>query len=61
MTKWEKLEHEIYVLGEIINSNTKTIASKAMNDQDREALTRQVDIRTAHRKLLQQRLDRLSK
>jgi hypothetical protein len=61
MTDLEKLQHEIYLLGEIINSNAAALKSKAMSDEDREALQRQITMRTAHRKVLQQRLDRLSK
>src|SRR3981189_807697 len=34
----DKLEHEIYVLGKIIEANASTLTSKTMNDEDREAL-----------------------
>jgi hypothetical protein len=61
MTQIEKLQNEIYLLGEIINSNAAALKSKAMSDEDREALQRQITTRNAHRKLLLQRLERLSK
>ena len=61
MTELEKLQHEIYLLGEIINSNAATLKSKTMSDEDREALKRQIAVRTSHRNVLLQRLDRLSK
>jgi hypothetical protein len=61
MTELEKLQHEIYLLGEIINSNAATLKSKTMSDEDREALRRQIAVRTSHRNVLLQRLDRLSK
>jgi len=56
----DKLKHEIYVLGKIIEANASTLTSKTMNDEDREALQKQMTTRMAHLKLLQQRLDRLS-
>ena len=56
----DKLKHEIYVLGKIIEANASTLTSKTMNDEDREALQEQMTTRMAHLKLLQQRLDRLS-
>jgi hypothetical protein len=59
-TQLQKLQHEIYILGEIINSNAAALKSKSMSDEDREALQRQINVRTAHKKLLEQRLDRLS-
>jgi hypothetical protein len=58
-TELQKLQHEIYLLGEIINSNAAALKSKAMSDEDREALERQISVRTAHKKLLERRLDRL--
>jgi hypothetical protein len=60
VTEREKLKREIYVLGQIIKANVLALASKSMNDQDRELLQRQMATRTAHQKLLQKRLDRLS-
>jgi len=56
----DKLKHEIYALGKIIEANASTLTSKTMNDEDREVLQRQMATRMAHLKLLQQRLDRLS-
>ena len=61
LTEVQKLQHEIYLLGEIINSNSVALKSKSMSNEDREALHRQISVRTAHKKILQQRLDRLSK
>ena len=55
----EKLVREIYELGQIIQSNASALASKTMYDRDRESLRRQMAVRVAHQKLLQQRLDRL--
>jgi hypothetical protein len=51
LTEVLKLQHEIYLLGEIIASNA------AMSEEDREALKRQISVRTAHMKILQRRLD----
>jgi hypothetical protein len=56
-----KLNHDINLLGQTIHSNALTIKSKTMNNEDREALQRHMTTRMAHQKLLQQRLDRLSK
>jgi Rps23 Pro-64 3,4-dihydroxylase Tpa1-like proline 4-hydroxylase len=61
MTDLEKLQHEIYLLGETINSNAAAVKSKTMSYEDREALKRQITVRTAQRNLLLQRLDRLSR
>jgi hypothetical protein len=61
MTNLEKLQHEIYLLGETINSNAAAFKSKTMGYEDREALKRQITVRTSHRNLLLQRLDRLSR
>ena len=55
----EKLTREIYELEKIIQSNASALASKTMYDRDRESLRRQMAVRMAHQKLLQQRLDRL--
>jgi hypothetical protein len=60
VTGREKLKREIYLLGQTIETNALTLASKTMNANDREALERQMKIRFAHHRLLQQRLDRLS-
>jgi len=60
VTEREKLKREIQVLGQILQANAGALASKTMKDHDRELLQRQVAVRTAHQKLLQQRLDRLS-
>jgi hypothetical protein len=57
----DKLKHEIYVFEHIIEANASTLTSKTMNDDDREALKRQITIRLGHQKLLQNRLKRLSK
>ena len=56
----DKLKHEIFVLEGIIKANASVLTSKTMSTDDRQALKRQIAIRTAHWKLLQQRLDRLS-
>ena len=55
----EKLVREIYELEQTIQSNAAALASKTMYDRDRESLRRQMTVRVAHQKLLQQRLDRL--
>ena len=60
-TDVEKLQREIYLLGKTIDSNAAALKSKTMSDEDRVALKRQINIRTAHKNLLLQRLDRLSK
>ena len=52
-TEREKLEHEIYVLGTIITTNTSALKSKPMKGEDREALQRQILIRLSHQRLLQ--------
>jgi hypothetical protein len=54
-------QQHIDMLGQMIQSNALTLKSKTMNDDDREALQRHMTTRMAHQKLLQQRLDRLSK
>jgi hypothetical protein len=56
----DKLKHEIQVLEQIIEANASMLSSKTMNDDDREALQRQMTTRSAHLKLMQKRLDRLS-
>jgi hypothetical protein len=61
MTEREKLKREIVLLDSIVKTNASVLKSKAMNADDREALQRQMARRLAHRKLLQQRLDRLFK
>ena len=60
MTEQEKLKRQIYLLAQTIETNAQTLASKTMSLDDKEALKRQMSIRIAHQKLLQQRLDRLS-
>jgi hypothetical protein len=55
-----KLKRDIDLLGQMVQSNASTLKSKRLNDDDREALARQMATRMAHQKLLQQRLDRLS-
>ena len=60
-TDVEKLQREIYLLRKTIDSNTAALKSKTMSDEDREALKRQINRRTAHKNLLLRRLDRLSK
>jgi hypothetical protein len=57
-TDLEKLQREIYLLGATIDSNAAALKSKTMSDEDREALKRQITVRTAHRNLLLQRLRR---
>ena len=59
LTEREKLRREINVLGQMIEANAMTLASKTMSLDDREALKRQMAIRIGHQKLLQQRLNRL--
>ena len=54
-----KLKHDIELLGQTIEANALILRSKTLNDDDREALQRQMTTRLAHQKLLQQRLDRL--
>jgi hypothetical protein len=58
VTDRERLKHEICVLGDIIEANAVVLASKTMNNDDRELLRRQMTRREATRKLLQARLDR---
>ena len=55
---WNKLKHDIKLLGQTIEANALILKSKTLNDDDREALQRQMTTRVAHQKLLQQRLDR---
>jgi hypothetical protein len=59
VTEQEKLKRQIYLLAQTIETNAQTLASKTMSLDDKEALKRQMSIRIAHQKLLQQRLDRL--
>jgi hypothetical protein len=61
VTEQEKLKREIYTFGTINDASVSSLKSKVMSDDDREALKRQIAIRTAHQKLLQQRLNRLSR
>jgi hypothetical protein len=60
MTEREKLEREIYQLTRIINANRDALASKMTRPEDRPALQKQVDIRTARRYELQRQVDALS-
>jgi hypothetical protein len=60
ITEREKLKREIGELERVIQSNASVLASKTMYDRDRESLRRQMTVRLAHQKLLQQRLDRLA-
>ncbi len=60
MTAHEKLIREIQVLGLTIAANASTLEPKTMNADDWELLQRQMTVRLAHQRLLQQRLDRLS-
>jgi hypothetical protein len=60
VTEQERLRHEIYLLGQIIKADALALASKTMNDPERELLHRQITIRTAHQERLRRRLNRLS-
>jgi hypothetical protein len=60
VTDREKLKREILLLGQAIQANASSLASKVMSDEDRESLQRQMTVRVVHQGLLQQRLDRLS-
>jgi hypothetical protein len=60
VTEREKLRREIYILAQIIKTNATALATKSLNDEDRELLQRQMTLRLTHQKLLQQRLDRLT-
>ena len=60
MTEQEKLEREIYTIGQIVGSNASILNSKTMSNDDRAALQRQMATRISHLKLLQKRLERLS-
>jgi hypothetical protein len=53
----EKLKREISLLGETIEGNAQTLASKTMYLDDREALKRQMAIRIGHNRQLQRRLE----
>jgi hypothetical protein len=57
----EKLKREIHLFDAINDAGVTTLKSKTMSDDDRLALKRQIAIRMAHQKLLQQRLNRLSR
>jgi hypothetical protein len=61
VTAQEKLKREIHVLGLTIAPNASTLATKPMSPSDRDSLQRQMATRVAHLRLLQQRLDRLTK
>jgi hypothetical protein len=60
LTEQERLTREIYALEGIIKSNAAVLASKTMSNDDRESLRRQMARRVATRKLMTQRLARLS-
>ena len=57
----EKLKREIHLFDAINDAGVSTLKSKTMSDDDRVALKRQIAIRKTHQKLLQQRLNRLSR
>ena len=57
MTEREKLKRGIHLLGEAMEADALTLASKTMNLDDRKALERQMTILRAHQRLLLQRLD----
>jgi hypothetical protein len=57
----EKLKRGIYLFDTINDASVSTLKSKTMSDDDRVAPKGQIAIRTAHQKLLQQRLNRLSR
>jgi hypothetical protein len=61
VTDREKLKREIHLFDAINDAGVSTLKSKTMSDDDRLALKRQIAIRMAHQKLLQQRLNRLSR
>jgi hypothetical protein len=61
VTDREKLKREIDLFDVINGASVSTLKSKTMSDDDRVALKRQIAIRMAHQKLLQQRLNRLSR
>ena len=56
VTEKERLEREIYVLGETIEVNVATLASKTMRNDNRVSLQRQMTRRMKTRKLLKERL-----
>jgi len=57
VTEREKLKRGIHLLGEAMEADALTLASKTMNLDDRKALERQMTILRAHQRLLLQRLD----
>jgi hypothetical protein len=61
VTAHERLKREIYQLGLTIAANASALETKTMKTDDRDLLQRQMTMRLAHLRLLQQRLDRLSK
>ena len=61
VTDREKLKREIHLFDSINDASVSTLKSKTMSDDDRVALKRQIAIRKTHQKLLQQRLNRLSR
>ena len=60
MTERERLEREIYELGEIIKANAAALVSKTISGDDRKLLQHQMTRRIAHQKLMQEWLGRLS-
>jgi hypothetical protein len=60
LTEQERIKREIYALEGIIKSNAAVLASKTMSNDDRESLRRQMARRVATRRLMKQRLARLS-
>ena len=61
VTDREKLKREIHLFDSINDASVSTLKSKTMSDDDQVALKRQIAIRKTHQKLLQQRLNRLSR
>jgi hypothetical protein len=59
VTERERLECEIYELGEIIKANAAALASKTISDDARELLKHQMTRRMAHQKLMQEWLGQL--
>jgi hypothetical protein len=55
----EDLDREVYTLGETIEADALALSSKTLTDDDRKLLQRQLIVRVAQEKLLQQQLDGL--
>jgi len=60
VTERERLEREIYELGEIIKANAAALASETISNDAGELLKHQMTRRMAHQKLMQEWLGRLS-